>query len=157
MASNMSHITIGSPQKRRGRKRGVKTVSEAVEHHRRLWLSKLTQEKGKNAELCHLLKVPDSFVSHLTAGRRTFTDAITSKLESVLGLQPGTVDKGLTVSNESQAATSVAPVGVTSSSVTLDPGLASALQNLLSQALVQGKIGNVTAVRLINELVSLSA
>lgn len=78
---------------RRGRKPGVKTVSLSQEAVRRDWLRVTTQPKGAKSHLCRLLQAPDSFVAHLLSGRRTFTNNITEKLESVLGLEPGHIDR----------------------------------------------------------------
>lgn len=78
---------------RRGRKAGIKSVDTSLDTHRREWLVAITQPKGSKSQLCRLLQAPDSFVAHLLSGRRTFTDKITEKIELVMGLEPGTIDK----------------------------------------------------------------
>lgn len=103
MASDRTHSQQTLAHKRRGRKLGVKTVSDVVEQQRQAWLRRVTQEKGKNIQLCQLLRVPDSFVSHLTAGRRTFTDSIVERIEQVMHLPRGTIDAGLVVACETDA------------------------------------------------------
>lgn len=154
MTTNMSHPLQVLPGKRRGRKAGVKTVSDEVLRHRRAWLTEATKEKGQNITLCHLLKAPDSFVSHLTAGRRTFTNAITARIETALGLPLGTIDSS-GVAVECDNSSPAVPTHITPSSVPLEPGLADALQNLMATALAQNKISNTVAVKFINELVTL--
>lgn len=158
MASDRTHSQQTLAHKRRGRKLGVKTVSAVVEQQRQAWLRRVTQEKGKNIQLCQLLRVPDSFVSHLTAGRRTFTDSIVERIEQVMQLPKGTIDAGLVVACETDADSASLTVShIAPASCSLEPGLKVALQSLLSQALAQGKVSNTDAVRLINELVTLSA
>lgn len=157
MATNRNHLSQALAHKRRGRKQGVKTVSDVVEQHRRAWLCQVTKEKGKNIELCRLLQVPDSFVSHLTAGRRTFTNAIVERIETVLKLPHGTIDSGLVVTRKDDSAVSIPSTSEPAhATATLEPGLAVALTNLLSQALAQGKVNNASAVKLIGELVSIN-
>lgn len=46
MASDRTHSQQTLAHKRRGRKLGVKTVSDVVEQQRQAWLRRVTQEKG---------------------------------------------------------------------------------------------------------------
>lgn len=157
----MTTVSLQRPAqvKRRGRKLGVKTVSASLEQHRRAWLNSVTQEKGQNYKLCQLLGAPDSFVSHLLASRRTFTDGITRRIEEVLHLPPGTIDAA--------PVQPVAPVVPATSADTpppqdspaaepLDPELETALRSLFNRAISKGTLNNASAARLIQELVSVT-
>lgn len=87
--------SLGAVVAKRGRKLGVKTVSSETNEHRRQWLLAVMAQPGANAELCRRLKASDAFVSHLIAGRRTFTDALAMRIELVLGLKSGGIDAGI--------------------------------------------------------------
>lgn len=144
---------------RRGRKAGVKTVSAGLEEKRRAWLSFATQGKGQKMHLCRLLGAPDSFVSHLLAGRRTFTDGITRRIEEVLHLEPGYIDAATGSSALPAPAPDVdasPPLAQDSPSEPLDPELALALKSLFNRALTKGTLDNAKAARLIQELVSVA-
>jgi hypothetical protein len=107
-------------------------------------------QRGANAELCCLLQAPDSFVSHLVSGRRTFTDAITARIEDVLGLTRGAIDAS------SDAPLKLRPVGDGAMAPReLNLGLERALTELLRSALRDKRVNNSAAIRLIGEIVRL--
>lgn len=112
---------------RRGRKAGVKSVTEHIELARRAWLDKATQAKGSKSQLCRLLQAPDSFVAHLLSGRRTFTDKITEKIEIVMGLEPGTIDKATPEASAPQMPASAMPVSASADEITQAVGTLTAL------------------------------
>ena len=130
---------------RPGRKPGVKTVAESVESVRRNWLHTFLSTRGNNARLCELLNADDSFVSHLAAGRRTFTNAIVERIENVLEIPPGTIDSG--------GADSVAITVKQCEAEVLNPKLEAALVELLTRALRENRVDNALAIRFISEIV----
>ena len=143
-------LTTGTRGAKRGRKPGVKTVTKDKEEHRRLWLASAMARRGANAELCSLLHAPDSFVSHLVSGRRTFTDAITARIEDVLGLKRGAIDEAR------HAPLSLRPVGEGAMAPQkLNPVLQRALTELLASALREHQVSNLAAMRLIGEIIRL--
>jgi plasmid maintenance system antidote protein VapI len=135
----------------RGRKPGVRTVSDAVCNKRRGWLSYYTREPGKKSKLGKMLQAPDSFISHLLAGRRTFTDNITCRIEEVLGLTPGTIDASDVV-----AATAVnLPAYVHHSEEgnrVLDANLAKVLVDFLNQAILRNQVTNEMAIKILVDI-----
>jgi hypothetical protein len=143
-------MPTGTGGEKRGRKPGVKTVTRDKEEHRRAWLASAMTRRGANAELCCLLQAPDSFVSHLVSGRRTFTDAITARIEDVLGLTRGAIDAS------SDAPLKLRPVGDGAMAPRkLNLGLERALTELLRSALRDKRVSNSAAIRLIGEIVRL--
>ena len=58
---------------------------------RRAWLENHIREHGLQA-FSEKLRAPESFVQALLDGKRTFTDALVSEIESRLGLPEGTID-----------------------------------------------------------------
>jgi len=147
-ATSPSMSTAGGAK--RGRKPGVKTVSEDIERRRRNWLAATLAERGANAELCRLLLAPDSFVSHLASGRRTFTDAIAARIEHVLGLDEGSIDAGIHVSLKPLPVSKGARAGHR-----LSPGLKRVLTASLGRALREKRLTDSAAIHLIQEIVSL--
>jgi hypothetical protein len=137
--------------KPRGRKLGVRTVSDGLESHRRAWLFRFTRPRGMNLRLCQLLSAPDSFVSHLLAGRRTFTNGITKRIEEVLGLVSGTIDAGSGVEDNKVPVAEKVP-GKRKS--VLDASLAQALVNVLNRALSEGEVSNAIAIKILVDLTS---
>lgn len=129
--------------RRRGRKPGVKTVTLDISERRRQWLQNYVRSgHGRNAALCASMKMSDSFVSHLTSGRRTFTDSLARRIEEVLGLNVGDIDAGVI-----PASTTAPKTGV------LHPGIKHALVSLLLAALLTNRIDNSKAIRLISEVI----
>ena len=154
--ATMEAERTGSPVsiKRRGRRPGIRTVSDAIESHRREWLRDYTKAPGMKVWLCKQLDAPDSLVSHLLAGRRTFTDRITRHIELVLGLKIGTIDF-----ERVTATTSVClPTGVAISEdkkCTLDPDLEMALVNIFRHVLSQKLVSNEIAIKILVEITAL--
>lgn len=72
--------------RKRGRKPGQISIPQEVQEFRLAQLRDLTREPGSKSRLCRLLGAPDSFISHLAAGRRTVTDAIAERICEVLEL-----------------------------------------------------------------------
>ena len=141
-------ITVGAAK--RGRKPGVKTVPIDLNEHRRNWLASTLRLPGTNAELCRMLGATDSFLSHLLAGRRTFTNAITERIESVLGLDKGTIDAGTAVTLKP------ASVGFGAASTKkLNPVLERTLTELMATALRENRLSNSVAIRFIAEIIHL--
>ena len=58
---------------------------------RRAWLENHIKDHGLDA-FSEKLLAPESFVQALLNGKRTFTDALVSEIESRLGLPEGTID-----------------------------------------------------------------
>lgn len=58
---------------------------------RRAWLESHIKDHGLEA-FSEKLRAPKSFVQALLDGKRTFTDALVSEIESRLGLPEGTID-----------------------------------------------------------------
>jgi hypothetical protein len=58
---------------------------------RRVWLENYIKDHGLEA-FSEKLRAPESFVQALLDGKRTFTDALVSQIESRLGLPEGTID-----------------------------------------------------------------
>lgn len=144
MSVDNSVVSILHSVRRPGRKAGVKTVAESVEFVRRKWLHTFLSTRGNNARLCELLNADDSFVSHLAAGRRTFTNAIVHRIENVLEIPPGSIDSG--------DLDSVA-IPVKQCGQALNPGLEAALVELLTRALRENRVDNALAIRFISEIV----
>ena len=143
-------MPTGTEGAKRGRKPGVKTVTKDKEEHRRAWLASAMTRRGANAELCCLLRAPDSFVSHLASGRRTFTDAVTARIEDVLGLKSGAID--------ASSHAPLKPCSVVEGAMAprkLDLGLERALTELLRSALQDKRVSNSAAIRLMGEIVHL--
>jgi len=134
----------------RGRLPGVKTVSFEMEERRVGWLKNHLDKPGKKAELGRLLCASDSFVSHLLAGRRTFTDALCHKIEDAIGLARGSIDAVTSASFVSRC-TAIAPIVKTQTK--LDPIVRRALQDMLNKALRENRLSNVVAVKMIEVLI----
>jgi hypothetical protein len=98
-----------------------------------------------------MLGATDSFLSHLLAGRRTFTNAITERIESVLGLEKGTIDGGTAVTLKSASVGFVAA----STKKKLNPVLERTLTELMATALRQNRLSNSVAIHLISEIIHL--
>lgn len=71
---------------RRGRRPGQISISPELQALRLERVRELTSQPGSKARLCRLMGMPDSYVSHLVAGRRTITDSIAEKLVEALKL-----------------------------------------------------------------------
>lgn len=135
----------------RGRRPGIKTVSSETNEHRRQWLLAVMVQPGANAELCRLLDAPDSFVSHLISGRRTFTNALARRIELVLGLTNGAIDEGISplpIVQQRDIADSK-PERV------LDELIERALFGVLTSAIHQGRFGNQEALQLLRSIVAM--
>ena len=149
-SSTLAPTVITVTAAKRGRKPGVKTVTIDLNEHRRNWLASNLRLPGANAELCRMLGATDSFLSHLLAGRRTFTNAITERIENVLGLDKGTIDAGTAVTLKS------ASVGfVAASTMKLNPVLERTLTELMATALRENRLSNSVAIRFIAEIIHL--
>ncbi len=131
---------------RRGRKPG-KTVTSGIEHHRRNWLANYTKTRGQKSHLCTLLSAPDSLVSHLIAGRRTFTDRITEQIEIVSRLARGTIDAGY-------GSRSWGPMPEPEPIPKIDKRLQDVLVTIFNKKLSAGHISNEIALNLLFELSS---
>lgn len=136
---------------KRGRRLGVKTVSSATNEHRRQWLLAVMVQPGANAELCRLLDAPDSFVSHLISGRRTFTNALARRIELVLGLTSGAIDEGISPRPivQQRDIADFTPDRV------LDESIERALWGMLTSAIHQGRVGNQEALQLLRSIVAM--
>lgn len=88
------------PRKQRGRKPGQKSIAPETQAFRLEKLLALTAEPGSKARLCRLLGAPDSFMSHLCAGRRSMTDAVSEQIRTVLGLPEGYFDVPMATSED---------------------------------------------------------
>ena len=149
-SSTLAPTVINVRAAKRGRKPGVKTVTIDLNEHRRNWLASNLRLPGANAELGRMLGATDSFLSHLLAGRRTFTNAITERIENVLGLDKGTIDAGTAVTLKS------ASVGfVAASTMKLNPVLERTLTELMATALRENRLSNSVAIRFIAEIIHL--
>lgn len=135
----------------RGRRPGIKTVSSATNEHRRQWLLAVMVQPGANAELCRVLEAPDSFVSHLMSGRRTFTDALARRIELVLGLASGAIDAGVFP----RPIVPLRDVDDTKPERVLDESIERALWGMLTSAIHQGKVGNQEALQLLRSIVAM--
>jgi hypothetical protein len=131
---------------RRGRKPG-KTVTSSIEHHRRNWLANFTKTRGQKSHLCTLLSAPDSLISHLIAGRRTFTDRITEQIEIVSRLARGTIDAGY-------GSISWGPMPEPEPIPKIDKRLQDVLVTIFNNKLSAGHISNEIALNLLFELSS---
>jgi hypothetical protein len=134
----------------RGRKPG-QTVTDEICNQRRAWLYRCTRQPGKKVTLSKMLSAPDSFVSHLLAGRRTFTDSITRHFEAVLGLAPGTID------SSDVAATKEVSLQSSDScreddKVVLDANLAKVLVDFLNQAILKQQVTNSMAIKILVDI-----
>jgi len=136
---------------RRGRKAGVKTVALNVDESRRQWLKLVMAEPGLNAELCRRLVASDSFVSHLLAGRRTFTNSITWRIEDIFGLARGSIDAGVLPSLKRPITAGV----LRKPAVVLDRIIERVLTEMLATALRERRVSNSAALRLLEEIVEL--
>lgn len=58
---------------------------------RRAWLENHVKDHGLES-FSEKLRAPESFVQALLDGKRTFTDALVSEIESRLGFPAGTID-----------------------------------------------------------------
>lgn len=136
---------------KRGRKLGVKTVSSETNEHRRQWLLAVVAQPGANAELCRRLKASDAFVSHLIAGRRTFTDALARRIELVLGLKSGAIDAGISP----RPVVYLGDVDEFKPERVLDESIERALWGMLTSAIHQGRVGNYEALFLLRSIVAM--
>ena len=150
-SSTLAPTLITVRAAKRGRKPGVKTVPIDLNEHRRNWLASTLRLPGTNAELCRMLGATDSFLSHLLAGRRTFTNAITERIESVLGLEKGTIDGGTAVTLKSASVGFVAA----STKKKLNPVLERTLTELMATALRENRLSNSVVIRFIAEIIHL--
>lgn len=133
----------------RGRRPGIKTVSSETNEHRRQWLLAVMVQPGANAELCRLLEAPDSFVSHLLSGRRTFTDALARRIELVLGLTSGAIDAG-------KFPRPIVPqrdIDDSKPERVLDDSIGKALLGMLNAAIHQDRVGNLEALQLLRLII----
>lgn len=136
---------------KRGRRPGVKTVSAETNERRRQWLLAVMEPPGANEELCRLLAAPDSFISHLLSGRRTFTDALARRIEAVLGLVGGAIDVGVfpppIVYQSDDDGHQPARV--------LDEPIEKALLGKLTSAIHHGRVGNWEALQLLEIIIAM--
>lgn len=135
----------------RGRRAGIKTVSSETNEHRRQWLLAVIVQPGENAELCRLLEVPDSFVSHLISGRRTFTNALARRIELVLGLASGAIDEGISP----RLIVQQRDIADSKPERVLDESIERALLGMLTSAIHQGRVGNQEALQLLRSIVAM--
>lgn len=136
---------------KRGRKPGIKTVSSETNEQRRKWLLAVMAQPGANAELCRRLEAPDSFVSHLIAGRRTFTDALVRRIELVLGLTGGAIDAGISP----RPIVHQCDVDGCKPERVLDESIERALVGMLNSAIHRGRVGNQEALQLLRSIVAM--
>jgi hypothetical protein len=137
--------------KPRGRRPGVRTVPDTVTARRAKWLRNFTKTPGMNMKLCCLLEASDSFVSHLLAGRRTFTNRIAEKIEQVLGLESGTIDSEASASTDG-VFQPVVPEIEKGKKCRLDPGLETVLVNVLKHALSEGLVSDKMAIKILMDI-----
>lgn len=136
---------------KRGRRPGIKTVSPETNERRRQWLLAVMESPGANAELCRLLEAPDSFVSHLLSGRRTFTDALARRIELVLGFTSGAIDAGIFP----RPIVPLRDIDDSKPERVLDESIERALLGMLTSAIHQGRVGNQEALQLLRSIVAM--
>ncbi|UCV23595.1 hypothetical protein [Ferribacterium limneticum] len=135
---------------KRGRRPGVKTVSPETNQRRRQWLLAVMESPCANAELCRQLEAPDSFVSHLLSGRRTFTNALARRIEAVLGLTSGAIDAAMFPRPIAHRCDDdPKPERV------LDDSIEKALLGMLNTAIHQGRVGNLEALQLLTLIIAM--
>jgi hypothetical protein len=143
----VSSSSIVSISTRRGRKPGVRTVSATVNELRAQWLRDITTGPGIKTRLSSLLGAPDSFVSHLIAGRRTFTDRTAASIEKVLGLEVGTIDAEARAAYEDVSNTATGTDNDTACA--LDPGLEKVLVAIFQKALSDKRMSDEQAIKIL--------
>ncbi len=139
--------SVVSITSRRGRKPGVRTVSATVNELRAQWLRDNTTEPGMKSRLGALLGASDSFVSHLIAGRRTFTDRTAALIEKVLGLEFGTIDAEARAAHEQRS--NPATGGDNDTACALDPGLEKVLVAIFQKALSDKRLSDEQAIKIL--------